>query len=35
MGAIVDCERFYASCERVYDPGLAGKPIVVVGIVLR
>lgn len=29
MVAIVDCESFYASCERVFDPGLASKPIVV------
>ncbi|MDF1749343.1 MAG: Y-family DNA polymerase, partial [Alphaproteobacteria bacterium] len=27
--ALVDCNNFYASCERVFDPNLKGKPIVV------
>jgi DNA polymerase V len=27
--ALVDCNNFYASCERVFDPRLRGKPIVV------
>lgn len=27
--AIVDCNNFYASCERVFNPKLWGKPIVV------
>lgn len=27
--ALIDCESFYASCERVFDPTLDGKPIVV------
>src|ERR1700678_2669001 len=27
--AIVDCNNFYASCERVFQPALRGKPIVV------
>lgn len=27
--ALVDCNNFYASCERVFDPMLRGKPIVV------
>ncbi len=27
--AMVDCNNFYASCERVFDPALLGKPIVI------
>ncbi|HOO89899.1 MAG TPA: Y-family DNA polymerase [Syntrophales bacterium] len=27
--ALVDCNNFYVSCERVFNPGLAGKPVVV------
>ncbi len=27
--ALVDCNNFYASCEKLFDPTLAGKPIVV------
>ncbi len=27
--ALVDCNNFYVSCERVFDPGLIGKPVVV------
>ncbi|MDT3737890.1 MAG: Y-family DNA polymerase [Candidatus Kapabacteria bacterium] len=27
--AIVDCNNFYASCERVFNPRLNGKPIIV------
>lgn len=27
--ALIDCNSFYASCERVFRPDLAGKPIVV------
>jgi DNA polymerase V len=27
--ALVDCNNFYASCERVFQPKLRGKPIVV------
>jgi DNA polymerase V len=27
--AIVDCNNFYASCERIFNPELKGKPIVV------
>ncbi|WP_438482714.1 Y-family DNA polymerase [Oleiharenicola lentus] len=29
MFALVDCNNFYASCERVFRPDLKGKPIVV------
>src|SRR6056297_1128609 len=27
--ALVDCENFYVSCERVFDPSLRGVPVVV------
>lgn len=29
MFALIDCNNFYASCERVFRPDLHGKPIVV------
>jgi DNA polymerase V len=29
MFALIDCNNFYASCERVFRPDLNGKPIVV------
>ena len=29
MFALVDCNNFYVSCERVFAPQLAGKPVVV------
>ncbi|SNR53570.1 DNA polymerase V [Lutibacter agarilyticus] len=29
MYAILDCNSFYASCERIFRPNLIGKPIVV------
>jgi DNA polymerase V len=29
MYALIDCNNFYASCERVFNPSLYGKPIVV------
>lgn len=27
--ALIDVNNFYASCERVFNPALAGKPVVV------
>ncbi|GAA0020205.1 Y-family DNA polymerase [Bradyrhizobium diazoefficiens] len=27
--ALVDCNNFYASCERVFQPSLRGKPVIV------
>ncbi len=29
MYGLIDCNNFYASCERVFNPSLLGKPIVV------
>jgi DNA polymerase V len=29
MFALVDCNNFYASCERVFNPRLRGRPVVV------
>lgn len=29
MIALADCNNFYASCERVFDPKLRGRPVVV------
>ena len=29
MFALIDCDNFYASCERVFQPDLIDKPIVV------
>ncbi|MCL4150701.1 UNVERIFIED_CONTAM: hypothetical protein GTU68_000170 [Idotea baltica] len=29
MFALVDCNNFYASCERVFNPNLEGKPVAV------
>ena len=29
MFALVDCNNFYASCERVFNPSLRGKPVAV------
>ena len=29
MFGIVDCNNFYASCQRVFEPHLTGKPVVI------
>ncbi len=29
MYALIDCNNFYASCQRVFDPKLIGKPVVI------
>ena len=29
MFALVDCNNFYASCERAFNPNLEGKPIAI------
>ena len=29
MYAIIDCNNFYASCERVFNPKLNNKPVIV------
>ena len=29
MFALIDCNNFYASCERVFNPDLNKKPVVV------
>ncbi len=29
MFALIDCNNFYASCERLFQPALANKPIIV------
>ena len=29
MYALVDCNNFYVSCERVFDPKINNKPVVV------
>ncbi|HCE6159341.1 TPA: DNA polymerase V, subunit C, partial [Legionella pneumophila] len=29
MFALVDCNNFYVSCERLFKPALANKPILV------
>jgi DNA polymerase V len=27
--ALIDCDAFYVSCERVFQPGLRGRAVVV------
>ena len=29
MIALVDCNNFFASCERVFNPSLQNKPVVI------
>lgn len=29
MFALADCNNFYASCERAFNPGLIGKPVII------
>ncbi|MEJ1730741.1 Y-family DNA polymerase, partial [Escherichia coli] len=29
MYALADCNNFFVSCERVFNPGLNGRPVVV------
>lgn len=29
MFGLIDCNNFYASCERVFNPALNGKPVIV------
>ncbi len=29
MFALVDCNNFYASCERVFNPTIAHRPVIV------
>ena len=29
MFALVDCNNFYASCERAFNPNLQGKPVAI------
>ena len=29
MFAVIDCNNFFVSCERVFNPALEGKPVVV------
>lgn len=29
MFALVDCNNFYASCQRVFEPHIIGKPVVI------
>ena len=29
MIALIDCNNFYVSCERIFNPDLKGKPVIV------
>ncbi|MBL4841247.1 MULTISPECIES: hypothetical protein [unclassified Thalassospira] len=29
MIGLVDCNNFYCSCERLFDPSLRGRPMIV------
>ena len=29
MFAVIDCNNFFVSCEKVFNPGLEGKAVVV------
>ena len=29
MIGLIDCNNFFVSCERVFDPSLAGQPVIV------
>ena len=29
MIGLIDCNNFFVSCERVFDPGIRNKPVVV------
>jgi len=33
--ALVDCNNFFASCERLFQPKLRGQPVVVFSIMRR
>ena len=34
MFALVDCNNFYVSCERLFRPELHGRPVVVLSIMM-
>ena len=29
MYALVDCNNFYVSCERLFNPNLEGRPVII------